>query len=526
MDMRTRTIVAFACACGIAGASRAIAQPATYDNSAAASIDEATRAINELSAASKIKAKEARASTKGRVNVAAQPSVRRPLAMLATPCNLNGNTQFFEIPSVGFCGAIHGSLTGFMGKDFATSDLAFTTQRLPTERLGWNGTSLVAAAPMLYYWKNPLVRNQTEGAYVGTYSMVNFLGFRNTDYGTISVFINAGLFARTEKNYEGENRITLNQINGHYWRGATDQAWVQFGGLRVGLQPSLFSFSRTGYTFMPGYASYLSTPAVSYTHRIERLDILPSVLPALGASLSVSAEDPSLRRYPDGVLSRYPSSTGVPDFVGQLRVGSPSFVVHASGAMHQIRDVSANAYNSFAPQNSAWGWAAQLAGEYRWKWSELLGELGGNMYGKAMLSANASQGALAYLGIPYMSIDYIAGSYGNIQRTSGQSIMGSYEHLWTPFFKTSITGGAFQTYMGSAPEYLSVIGAVFPMGFNTQVTGQRALGNAEYWAGDGWAIGLEGGWTWSQAKGQYIGGAGRTASVDFPNILTYLRKAF
>ena len=76
------------------------------------------------------------------------------------------------------------------------------------------------------------------------------------------MFINAGLFARTVKNYEGETRITLNQINGHYWRGAFDQAWVQFGGLRVGLQPSLFSFSRTGYTFMPGYASYMTTPAV------------------------------------------------------------------------------------------------------------------------------------------------------------------------------------------------------------------------------------------------------------------------
>ena len=367
------------------------------------------------------------------------------------PCNLNGNTQFFQIPYIGFCGAVHGSFTGFLGKDFATEDIAFTTQRLPAYRYGWSGLGLSAAVPMLYYWKNPLVGKTTSGAYTGTYSMVNFLAFRNTDYGTISVFINAGLFARTVKNYEGETRITLNQINGHYWRGAFDQAWVQFGGLRVGLQPSLFSFSRTGYTFMPGYASYMTTPAVSYTHRIENINVLPGLLPRLGASISVSAEDPTLRRYPDGVLSRYPTGMGYPDFVAQLRVGAPAFVVHASGAMHEIRDVSANAYNSFMPKYSTWGWAAQLAGEYRWKWSGLIGPIGGEMYGKAMLSATATQGALSYLGMPYMSIDYVSSSTGTIQRSSGQSFMGSYEHLWTPVFKTSITGAAFQSLHGLRP---------------------------------------------------------------------------
>ena len=186
---------------------------------------------------------------------------------------------------------------------------------------------------------------------------------------------------------------------------------------------------------------------------------------------------------------------GYPDFVAQLRVGAPAFVVHASGAMHEIRDVSANAYNTFMPKYSTWGWAAQLAGEYRWKWSGLVGPIGGEMYGKAMLSATATQGALSYLGIPYMSIDYVSSSTGTIQRSSGQALMGSYEHLGTPVFKTSITGAAFQAYMGSAPEFLGFGNVAF--GFNTQVRGQRVVGNAEYWAGEGWAFGLEGGWTWS-----------------------------
>jgi hypothetical protein len=146
------------------------------------------------------------------------------------------------------------------------------------------------------------------------------------------------------------------------------------------------------------------------------------------------------------------------------------------------------------------------------------------MYGKAMLSATATQGALSYLGIPYMSIDYVSSSTGTIQRSSGQALMGSYEHLWTPVFKTSITGAAFQTFMGSAPEFLGFGNVAF--GFNTQVRGQRVVGNAEYWAGEGWAFGLEGGWTWSQANGQYLGGRGLPVAVNFPNVLTYMRKAF
>ncbi|AZG77465.1 porin [Methylocystis rosea] len=516
---RTKIVVSFACAAGMAGASTALAQPASFDKGVDASILEAERAIQELNAASKTRVKEKRPVSQPVAKAAPRPVVR-----MTGPCNLNGNTQFFQIPYIGFCGAVHGSFTGFLGKDFATEDIAFTTQRLPAYRYGWNGLGLSAAVPMLYYWKNPLVGKTTSGAYTGTYSMVNFLAFRNTDYGTISVFINAGLFARTVKNYEGETRITLNQLYGNYWRGAFDQAWVQWGGLRVGLQPSLFSFSRTGYTFMPGYASYMTTPAVSYTHRIENINVLPGLLPRLGASISVSAEDPTLRRYPDGVLSRYPTGMGYPDFVAQLRVGAPAFVVHASGAMHEIRDVSANAYNTFMPKYSTWGWAAQLAGEYRWKWSGLVGPIGGEMYGKAMLSATATQGALSYLGMPYMSIDYVSSSTGTIQRSSGQSLMASYEHLWTPVFKTSITGAAFQSYMGSAPEFLGFGNAAF--GFNTQVRGQRVVGNAEYWAGEGWAFGLEGGWTWSQANGQYLGGRGLPVAVNFPNVLTYMRKAF
>jgi hypothetical protein len=507
------------------GAGSALAQPATYDDDASAAVAEATRLLDQLNkpldSAGKRKPKAAVEAQK-----AAPLATPRMAPQVASGCNLNGNPNFFTIGDTGFCGAFHGLFTGFLGKDFAQNDVGFTSQRLPAMRIGNYGQkTLTPAVPMLYYYDNPLVANQTKGVYVGTDSMVNFLAFRNTEYGTLSMFINARIYARTETNYWGENRITVNQIDGNYWRGATDQAWIQFEGLRFGLQPSLFSFSRTGYTYMPGYQSYMTTPAVSYTKRFD--NILPAFVNNLGASLSVSAEDSRMRRYSDGVLAYYNYSQ-YPDFVGQARIGTPSFLLHMSGAMHQIRDVGAYTYTGvYANRTSTWGWAAQIAGEYRWKWSNVLGEAGGNMYGKAMVSVAASQGALAYLGIPYMALDYVSGSYGQLKRSSGQSFLASYEHLWTPVFKTSVTGAAFQTFMGSLPEDLGLMVGMPAMGFQNQVRGQRLAANAEYWLGDGWALGLDGGYTWTRAEGQYtMGGLTTPVLANFPNVLSYMRKAF
>jgi hypothetical protein len=199
-----------------------------------------------------------------------------------------------------------------------------------------------------------------------------------------------------------------------------------------------------------------------------------------------------------------------------------------SGAMHQIRDIAAFTFTGpVAQKSSTWGWAAQLAGEYRWKWSNFLGDLGGNMYGKAMISASGTQGAMSYLGIPYLALDYVSGSYGNLERGSGESILGSYEHLWTPVFKTAVTATAFQTFMGSAPEELGLMPGMLPLGFQVRTRGSQVRGNAEYWLGDGWALGVDAGYTWTVASGSYyFGGKANPVNADFPTAFGYMRKAF
>ena len=92
MKTRIKIVASFACAAGMAGASAAHAQPASFDKGVDASILEATRAIEELNAASKTRVKEK--------HPANQPVAKaaRPVVRMTGPCNLNGNTQFFQIP--------------------------------------------------------------------------------------------------------------------------------------------------------------------------------------------------------------------------------------------------------------------------------------------------------------------------------------------------------------------------------------------------------------------------------------------
>jgi len=439
-----------------------------------------------------------------------------PAAPAAPQCVLNGvSVGFFAIGETGFCGTVHGQVMEFLGKDFATSDVGFVTQRLPSLRSAPGGLTLETAAPILFYY-NKDVSYQTFGLYPGTDSMVNFLTFRETDLGTLSTFVNARLVGRLERDSYGQY-FSFSQIDGSAWMGAADQAWVQLAGLRVGIQPSLFGFSRVGYAVTPGYSSILTTPAISYTQRFDHIMGSP-----YSASLSISAEDPSRREYADGMLARY-ASPRAPDIVGQTRVGMPGILIHFSGVLHQIRDESADLCCN-APIVSTHGWAASVGGEVRWKWSQLIGDLGGDFYGKVMVSAAGGQGALGYLGIPFMGLDYVASSTGVIQRSPGESLIVSYEHLWMPTLKSSLTFSWFQTYLQSAPE--TILPWAPPLGFETSVRGSRLQASLETMPAPGLTLGLESAYTWSDANGQYNNLPAAPVVVGFPNLVAYIKKAF
>ena len=126
MKTRIKIVASFAYAAGMAGASTALAQPASFDKGVDASILEATRAIEELNAASKTRVKEKRPA-----NQPAAKAAQRPVFKMAGPCTLHGNTQFFQIPYIVFCCAVHASFTAFLGPAFAPQHTPLTPHRPP-----------------------------------------------------------------------------------------------------------------------------------------------------------------------------------------------------------------------------------------------------------------------------------------------------------------------------------------------------------------------------------------------------------
>ena len=229
---------------------------------------------------------------------------------------------------------------GFAAKDFATSDVAMVGQRLPS-------LSYAAGVPVLYYYPKDF-SPQTIYPYPGVDAQVNLMAVSQTEAGPLVGYVNiraAGQLQSTS--FGGLAYVSNNAVNGSVLEGLVDQAWVRLGGLEAGIQPSMFGFARWGYSVVPGYSSLVNTPAVSYTYRVDNIGSAGN-----SASASVALEDPSRRDMADGVLAQY-AATRSPDLVAQARFGTPSFLFHIGGALHEIRDEAAS--NCCAsPEESIW----------------------------------------------------------------------------------------------------------------------------------------------------------------------------
>ena len=423
-------------------------------------------------------------------------------------CGVYGS-KFFKLGDSGFCGKAGYDVMVFGAKDFAQSDIGLISQRLPS-------FEYAAGIPMLYYADRSFAQ-QTYYPRLGVDAQANFMAVRQTDFGALVGFVNiraAGEFETPQ--YGGLAYEPSNAVNGSILQGLVDQAWVRLGGLEVGVQPSMFGFARWGYSIMPGYSSLVNTPAVSYTYRVDNV---------AGSNNSVSAsfalEDPSRREMDDGVLASY-APTRAPDIVAQARFGSPTVLVHVGGALHQIRDEAA-ADCCGSPENSMWGEAATIGGEYRVKWSDVFGPAAGDTYGRFLLQGAVARGAIGYLGIPFFATDYVADADGDLRATTGYSAVASYEHLWTTTLKSSLTYSLFGTSETSGAELLA---PDEPMWFDVKIRGSLLQGGIEDMVQPGLTIGVEGGYTWTTATGNYAGASSAPLSVGFANLAAYVRKVF
>jgi hypothetical protein len=423
-------------------------------------------------------------------------------------CGAYGS-KFFKLGDSGFCGKAGYDVMVFGAKDFAQSDVSLVSQRLPSFQYA-------AGIPMLYYTDKSFAA-QTYYPRPGVDAQVNFMAVRQTDFGALVGFVNIRAAGELETpEYGSLSYQPGNAVNGSILQGLVDQAWVRLGGLEVGVQPSMFGFARWGYSIMPGYSSLVNTPAVSYTYRVDNV---------AGSNNSVSAsialEDPSRREMADGLLASY-APTRAPDVVAQMRFGSPTVLLHVGGALHEINDeAAADCCNS--PENSMWGEAATVGGEYRVKWSDVFGPAAGDTYGRFLLQGAVARGAIGYLGIPFFATDYVADAEGDLHPTTGYSAVASYEHLWTPTLKSSVTYSIFGTSETSGAELLA---PGVPMWFDVKIRGSLLEGGIEDMVQPGLTIGVEGGYTWTTATGNYAGASSAPLSVGFANLAAYVRKVF
>lgn len=271
-----------------------------------------------------------------------------------------------------------------------------------------------------------------------------------------------------------------------------DQAWIKFAGLTAGRHTSLFDFT-PGYTYTGGYASSKTLNLLAYTHTFGTL-----------GSISLSAEDATERKVQDGVWANY-SGQSLPDLVGQARITPSWGIVHASGALREIRDGIAG--------RTGFGYALSSGIEVRRKWSDVFGASAGETYGRLLVSGTYANGAIGYLGIPKFGTDYVSDITGRIERTKGHSFVASYEHVWAANFKTTATLSAYR------------IGADM-LNYTHAVRGMVAQVGAEYMPVPGLMVGVEGDYFRDSVRGTYFAVPATRDRVNIVTAFAYVRRRF
>jgi hypothetical protein len=416
------------------------------------------------------------------------------------------------VGSTGLCTYVGGGILLQMAKEFTNHDIVMVGHRIPT--LFTEG----AGVPIVYYHADNISK-QTKYPAIGTIASAHMMVRGESDLGLLRGFVRVTADARTHYAHDdGDINVALRKFDDSYYFGALEEAWVQWNGLKVGIQPSLFGFNRLPSVVTPGYTSIVTTAAVSYTHRVDR-----------NISVSIGVEDPGRRLMGDGVLAR-PTRSDTPDIVAMMRWATPSTLFHFSGALHHAEDQVMRDFVGGAAQDvSGWAWSAGM--QSRIKWEEWFGTMAVGQIGRLGLTVANAQGALGYLGIPMFSTDYVIGGDGTVNRSSGWSAMAVYEHMLAPRVKLNVNASYFNVTMQSSPEQIIPdfdpnVAPLPGLEFDVGVSGSVIQIGVEFMPMQGLVVGIEGGYTTTEAKGRYVGIQGDKASVGFPHVGMYLRKSF
>jgi len=397
-------------------------------------------------------------------------------------CSLYGE-GFALNEETGLCFKVDVFAYGFVTKDFADEDLRFEGQRLPTTE------SPAPTVPLLLYHKEG-VRKETEGLGTSFGLAINLTVGRITDYGpfvgylSLQPTVEGGLGSDEDSLFDDTSAFYTAEDGLKFYPGLVRQAWIRLGALQMGIQPSKFDYFRQGYSALPGYASYDETAAVSYVFR-----------PDEDTSLSFAIEDGERRNMADGVLADYEESKVALDYVALVRRRWKNTLLHASAALHPIHD-------DFTGETVN-GYAASLGSEIAFRSPSWFSEEKKSTIDRFMIGAAYAEGALGYLGIPGMAVDYIGRPDGSIDKSRGASLLLSYEHFWKPGLKSPLTLSAFTAEMASSGPWNLVDCQCSEFGFDVDVEGVLLEVGLQKQISAKLVIGGEATYTWSSAKGTY-----------------------
>lgn len=410
--------------------------------------------------------------------------------------------QFFYVEKAGACVKYEASLFAFTGMDFAQNDIELNGDRI---NLPLTGKQL----PLLTYGKED-VSEDTEYPKLGGGISNDVTVVRETKSGPLVAFASLGLF--TDGDVSGQEDLVddqnlYNDGSINLYPGVIQQAWIRYQGVQLGIQPSKFDFISAGYSAFPGYASRDRSFAVAATKNLGDV------------SLSFSLEDSARRNRDDGVIANYDEDFML-DPVLQFRGRHKNGLYHASAAIHRVTFDG----EDFGMDNEgSWGLAGRVGLMYEFRSKGDPKVSGDEELSRVMATVSAARGALGYLGIPNLAIDYTVDGEGDMELSDGVSGLVSYMHMLDEKTKLSFTASAFWAGM-IVDETVLVELDDYDFGIDQQVEvrGAKLQAGIERRLRPNLIVGSEAAYTWTEARGEYDGYDADVVTVNFPEVRAYL----
>lgn len=410
--------------------------------------------------------------------------------------------SFVYLEHPGVCVKHDMTMFGNTGMDFAQEDIEMHGDRFSVPITG-------KQLPLLTYEEKD-VSSDTDYLKVGGGISNDVTVVRDTKGGPLVAFLSAGVF--TDGDLSGQSDIFEDQNiynNGsfNFYPGVLQQAWVRYQGVQVGIQPSLFDFLSAGYTAFGGYASRDSTLAAAVAKTFEN------------TSISFSVEDSSRRNREDGVLANY-DDTAMFDPVVQVRTRYKNGLYHASAAVHRV---TYDGSDFGMADSEAWGAAARFGAMYEFRSKGDPDVQGDEELSRIMATVAVADGAMGYLGVPSMVIDYTADGESDIALSRGVSGLLSYMRMLNEKTKLAVTGSAFWVNMHvDETTLVELPGGDFTLDQDVDMTGAKLQLALERRLRSDLSIGAEASYTWTTVKGTYDGYDADQVSVDYPEIKAYV----